>query len=193
VRIDAVLRYCEVQRMEWLTGPAYGLGYQQMMTPLGLPGAVKILVLIQRSSRPVIYDWDDRCVAGHLTLSERLGNPTLRFRSEHELWADDYDTLLRLDPGDWTRRDERNLGTSKDQSGGFIGGWMFNRDRSVCVVGRPFLGDVIGLACDSFQITHRATLGRQPLGVAVLSDGRVFAGNWKTGDPLFGKLERLRA
>jgi hypothetical protein len=39
VRIDAVSRHCEVQRMEWLTGPAYDLGYQQMMTPLGLPAA----------------------------------------------------------------------------------------------------------------------------------------------------------
>jgi hypothetical protein len=86
-----------------------------------------VLIPVQRSSRPVIYDWDNRHVAGHVALSERLGNPTLRFRSEHELWADDYDTLLRVNPSDWAKRDERNLGGSKDQSGGFIGGWMFNR------------------------------------------------------------------
>ncbi len=193
VRIDAVSRYREVQRMEWLTGPAYDLGYQQMMTPLGLPAGLTVLIPVQRSSRPVIYDWDNHQVAGHLNLSERLGNPTLRFRSEHELWADDYDTLLRVNPSDWAKRDERNLGGSKDRSGGFIGEWMFNRDRSLCVVGRPFSGDVIGLACDSFEITHRAALGRQPLDVAVLSDGRVFARDWKTGDPLSGRLENLDA
>ncbi len=90
-------------------------------------------------------------------------------------------------------RDEHNLGGSTDQTGGFIGGWTFNRDRSICVVGRPFAGDVIGLACDSFEITHRAALGRQPLDVAVLSDGRVFARDWKTGDPLSGRLENLDA
>jgi hypothetical protein len=61
--------------------------------------------------------------------------------------------------------------------------------RSLCVVGRPFSGDVIGLACDSFEITRRAALGRQPLDVAVLSDGRIFARDWKTGDPLVGMLE----
>ncbi len=70
VRIDAVSRHCEVQRMEWLTGPTYDLGYQQMMTPRGLPAGLTVLVPVQRSSRPVIYDWDNREVAGHLALGE---------------------------------------------------------------------------------------------------------------------------
>jgi hypothetical protein len=58
----------------------------------------------------------------------------------------------------------------------------------MCAVGRPFSRDVLGIDSESFAVTSRADLGEQPLDVALLSDGRVFARDWKSGCRLHGKL-----
>ncbi len=181
----------EVQRMTWFNGDTYDLGYQAMGSPVEVPGETVVLIPIQRSSQPVIYDVVSHQVVGHLTLAERGGNPSLRFRTSNELWADDYDTLLRLDRDGWTKRGERLLQPAVDGVRQFIGGWAFDRNRTLCAIGRPFSGDVLGIDTESFTVTGRAQLGDQPLDVAVLANGRVFARDWQSGRTLQGTLQPI--
>jgi len=72
----------------------------------------------------------------------------------------------------------------------FNGSFAFNGDETLCAVARPFSGDVVALDTARFKVTHACRLGRQPLLVALLSDGTVWARDWKTGDVLKGTLKR---
>jgi hypothetical protein len=184
VRIRPGTGVCEVQAMNWFSETAYDLMCQSMGSPVGLPGGDRVAVPVQRSSRVVIYDWESAAVVGHLALADRGGNPTLRFRTDQELWADDYDTLLVLDGDALTVRAVRQL--EPDVRRHFIGDWAFDHARARCAVARPASGDVLVLDAATLEITHRAALGRQPLQVAVLAESRVVARDWKTGDLLFG-------
>ena len=90
-------------------------------------GEDKLIFSVQRDSNPVLYDLRERKVISKLSLANRLGNPTLRFRRRaHELWADDYDTLLRLDPSDWHVTDSLLLQGSISGSRHFIGEFCFS-------------------------------------------------------------------
>jgi len=154
-------------------------------------GEDKLIFSVQRDSNPVLYDLRERKVISKLSLANRLGNPTLRFRRRaHELWADDYDTLLRLDPSDWHVTDSLLLQGSISGSRHFIGEFCFSQDESLCVVPRPFSGDVVALETTGFRITHICKLGQQPLVAALLTDGTVYGRDWKTGVPLKGRLKK---
>jgi hypothetical protein len=158
---------------------------------IGIPGNTALIISVQRDSCPVLYDPKERKVIQKLTLAGRHGNPKLRFRrTANEVWADDYDSLLRLDPQDWSVLNQIRLQGAATGTAQFIGTFCFNKNETLCAVGRPFSGDVVALDTRTFKMTHKAVVGRQPLDVALLSDGRVFARDWKTGDLLKGRLKR---
>jgi hypothetical protein len=191
--IDASAGTCEVQRMQWFNGDKYDLVWQGMGSPVEVSGEHVVLIPIQRSSEPVIYDFVSREVVGHVQLADRGGNPSLRFRASNELWADDYDTLLRLDRDGWSKRNELLLQPADDGVRHFIGGWAFDRSGSVCAVGRPFSGDVLGIDTQTFTVTKRAEIGEQPLDVVLLTDGRLYARDWKSGRLLRGELQAVES
>lgn len=169
----------------------YDLGYQGLLDPVPVPGSDLLLMPVQRDSEPIVYDLTERRKVGSIKLANRHGNPTLRFRrTAPELWADDYDTLLRLDIDSWRIRDERRLQediVSKVQGRNslgraFIGEYCFDLDEVRCAVARPFSGDIVVLDTASFRQALRVPTGSQPLSVALLRDGRVIARDWKTGN-----------
>jgi hypothetical protein len=124
-------------------------------------------------------------------LADRAGNPTLQFTTRtRELWADDYDTLLRLNSSDWSVQDSLLLQGASAGTRQFIGAYCFNQDESLCAVGRPFSGDVVAVHMKMFKITHTCNLGHQPLLPALLTDGTVYARDWKTGTLLKGQLKK---
>ena len=124
-------------------------------------------------------------------MAARGGNPVGRLRPKaREAWAIDYDTLVRLDLMNWSLKDKLLLQPRDAEGGGqFVGEWSFNRDDTLCAVARPFSGDVVGVETATFRQTYRAAIGRQPLDVELLSDGRIIARDWRTGDMLRGALE----
>lgn len=188
--VDAAQRTVELQSFEWFDD-SYDHGYQGIIEVIEVPHTELLLVSVQRDSHPVLYDPKQRKVVQKLTLTDRRGNPMLRFRrTANELWADDYDTLLRLDPSDWSVHNKVRLQEAAEGTLQFIGNFSFNKDESLCVVGRPFSGDVVALDTRKFKVTHKASLGGQPLDAEALSNGRVFARDWKTGDLLRGELKR---
>src|SRR4030095_12262957 len=108
------------------------------------------------------------------------------------VWVNDYDMLLRLNPDDWSIRDKTRLQWEPPGIDRFIGEFAFNRDESLCAVARPFGGDVVALDTTTFKVAHSSRLGQQPLDVMLLSDGRLFARDWTTGELLQGTLKPKR-
>jgi hypothetical protein len=188
--IDPVRRQVSLQQFEWYDS-SYDQGYQGILGVIEVPNQNLLLVSVQRDSQPVLYDPHQRRVVRKIRLADRGGNPRLRFRSKvNELWADDYDTLLKLNPADWTVQQSKRLQGAAAGMARFIGEFEFNGDESLCAVARPFSGDVIALDTRSFKVRYHCKIGGEPLEVAVLKDGRVFARDWKTGSLLKGRLKR---
>ena len=188
--VEPVRPTVEIVDLDWY-GESYDKGYQGVTGVVEVPDRDLLIVSVQRDSHPVLVDLETRKMVGKLSLADRGGNPTLRFRQHaDELWADDYDTLLRLDPEDWRVRDSRLLQGALAGSREFIGEFAFNSDETLCAVARPFSGDVVALDTRRFRVTHACSLGRQPLLVSLLSDGTVWSRDWKTGDVLKGTLKR---
>lgn len=175
-----------LQTFEWYDD-SYDKGYQGIIGVIEVPGTSIVIVSVQRSSTPVLYDIMARKKVGELGLSGRSGNPTLCFRkSADELWADDYDTMLKIQPHSWRVIKERRVQEAASGTTQFIGRYVFNSDETVCGVARPFSGDVVGLDPVTLGVKYRAVLGSQPLEAAVLLDGRVFARDWQSGALLGG-------
>lgn len=188
--IDSVRQQVSFQQFEWYDN-SYDQGYQGIIGVVEVPEQNLLLVSVQRDSHPVLYDPHQRRIIRKISLADRGGNPKLRFRSKaNELWADDYDTLLKLNPNDWTVQQRKRLQNAEARTAQFIGEFEFNRDESLCAVARPFSGDVIALDTRSFKIRYRCKTGGEPLEVALLKDGRVYARDWKTGSLLKGRLNR---
>ena len=72
----------------------------------------------------------------------------------------------------------------------FIGSWSFNEDESLCLVPRPYSGDVLAISTDNLRTRYKAALGGQPLEATTLDDHRVIARDWKTGHLLKGSFRR---
>jgi hypothetical protein len=188
--IEPIRPDVEIIELGWYD-EAYDKGYQGVIGVVEVPNRDLLIVSVQRDSHPVLVDLNTKKMVGKLSLADRGGNPTLRFRQRaNELWADDYDTLLRLDPEDWRVQNTRLLQGSLTGSREFIGEFVFNGDETLCAVARPFSGDVVALDTKRFKVTYACPLGHQPLLVSLLSDGTVWARDWKTGKALKGTLKK---
>ena len=190
VRVDAAAGRVEAQRFDWYD-EGYDKMYQGIVGVVDVPGQDLVIVSVQRDSHPVLYDPIARRKVGVLDLAGRGGNPTLRFRRHApELWADDYDMLIKLEPGTWRRLGARRLQGAAAGTGAFIGQFSFDAQETLCVVARPYSGDVVALEPDTMQKRFRARTGGQPLDAMALPDRSVVARDWKTGALLKGALRR---
>lgn len=189
-RIDPARGTVDLQRLGWYDD-RFDKGYQGVVSVTELPEDDLAIFSVQRSSELVLHDLRDGVQRGVVPLAGRGGNPTLRLRRRApEVWASDYDTLVKLDPSSW-----RVIGASRlqDAAAGtmqFVGDFAFDPDETICAVARPFSGDVVGLDPSTMKVRSSANVGRQPLEVAVLPDSRVVARDWKTGETLRGELKR---
>jgi hypothetical protein len=180
-----------LQRFEWY-GDSYDKGYQGIVAATEMPDSNLVLISIQRSSELVVYDPDARRKVREIALAGRGGNPVVSFRrSAPELWASDYDTLVKMYASTERVLTSRRLQEAPTGTAQFIGQFAFDADESICAVARPFSGDVLGLDPRTLRTKYRAALGRQPFEVALLQDGRVFARDWKSGDLLQGTPSRV--
>ena len=188
ITVDLASRQVGVDPLEWFD-ETYDWGYQQPLSVVAVPGSPLLLFSVQRSSDLVLYDPGTRTVERRVTLADRHGNPRPVFRrTAAALWADDYDTLVRVDPATWNVTDALRLQEAEGATMQFIGEFAFDAREERCVVARPFSADAVVVDTKSFTPLARVALGGQPLDVALLSDGRVIARDWKTGDLLRGAL-----
>jgi len=193
LRVSPATGGIDVQPLEWYDD-TYDKNYQGVVGVLELPGQDFALISVQRSSRLIVHDLATGKKAGETNLGGHVGNPRLQFRdSGNEIWASDYDTLVVVRTADLRVLRSARLQIANVGARQFIGDYSFAPDQDLCVVARPFSGDVIGVDNATLRVVWCAKLGRQPLEVAALHGGRVVARDWKTGDVLQGKLESAGA
>lgn len=190
LKVSRATGQIEVQRLEWYDD-TYDKDYQGVIGILELPGEDSALVAVQRSSQLILHDLETARKKGSIDLRGRGGNPALQLRDgDNEIWASDYDTLVVI-----RRKDRRILRSARVQGAAygtqqFIGDYSFAPDEDICIVARPYRGDVVGIDAATLKIKRSAKLGRQPLTLAALPRGEIVARDWKTGDLLRGRLER---
>ncbi len=180
------------QAFPWYTDGAYDKLYQGIVGVEEIPNSNLLIVSIQRDSNPILYDPDSKTVIRKLKLVDGGGSPKFKLRvSTSEYWANDYDHLVKLNASTFDVVETRHLQKGAEGiSRQFIGEFSFCRAETLCLVARPFSGDVLGLDCDTMMPTYRTALGRHPLEAALLGD-KVVAIDWKTGDVLSGPLEKV--
>jgi hypothetical protein len=181
-----------LQTFSWYSESNYDKGYQGIVAVEELPNSQVLIVSVQRDSNPVLYDPGNGTAIRKLNLADRRGNPKFKLRATAgEFWADDYDTIVKLDATTLDAIANRLLqGPGQTTTRQFIGEFSLCRSETLCLVARPFSGDVIGLDCTTMLQTHRVALGKQPLLAGLLGEDRVVALDWKTGEFLSGALEK---
>jgi hypothetical protein len=178
----------ELQRLPWYDA-SYDKGYQGVVDVLEVPGTGCALVSVQRSSTLILHDLATGERRRAIPLAGRGGNPRLALRGA-EVWASDYDTLVVLRTADWRIRRRARLQGAASGSQQFIGDFAVEPDGALCLVARPFGGDVVAVDLERLRVRSSARVGGQPLEVAALGQGEVVARDWKTGALLRGRLGR---
>lgn len=177
----------QVEPFEWYDN-SYDKDYQGIVGVTELPSG-NLIISVQRDSHPIVFDPTTKQVVRKLSLADRAGNPTLRLAPRRgEIWADDYDTILKLDADSLNLKGSRRLQDASGQTMHFIGRWSLDATESLCLVPRPYSGDVLAISTDTLRTTQAARVGKQPLEAALLSDGRIIARDWQTGQLLKGSL-----
>ncbi len=178
----------EVQTFAWFDD-SYDKGYQGIVGVMEIPGSPLLIISIQRDSHPVLYDPVTQTAVRKLNLADRRGNPLFQGRpTAHELWATDYDAIVKLDAKSLDVKASKLLQQATSGTGQFIGEFCLDPSQSRCLVARPYSSDILILDANSLVETSRIKLGRQPLDLAMMADGTIIARDWKTGDFLFHRL-----
>lgn len=171
----------ELQQFGW-HATEYDVLYQGIVGVTEIPGGDLVVISIQRDSRPLVYDPAKQERVGRLTLADRGGNPSVTFaRQSDAVWVDDYDTLLRLEARTWRILESRRLQGSAPRTRHFMGSFWISPNEDVCLVPRPFSGDVLELDPTTLHTKRTCTTGGQPLEAATLADGSLVARDWKSG------------
>lgn len=180
----------EVARLAWFDAEIYDLGYQAVTSVVEVPATGELLFGIARSSDLVRSSPDGSTLLGYVRLPDRGGNPVPHVRrTGREVWAVNYDTLVRLDAS------MLQVNGNVDLAGGhgFIGDLSWSADDRVVAVGRPFRGDVVLVDGGDLRIRRTISTGREPLDAAALPSGGVVARDWSTGELLVGGLPERRS
>lgn len=187
--IDPTHSRMEVERFDWYNN-SYDKDYQAIAGVIELPSG-ELIISVQRDSNPIVYDPKTKTVLRKLSLAGKYGNPRFRFAKQRkEIWADDYDTILKFDGDTLNRKAARGLQSMLQGTSQFIGDWSFNGEESLCLVARPFSGDIVAISTDDLKTKYVAQTGQQPLEAIFLSDETVMGRDWKTGILLKGVLKR---
>ncbi len=177
-----------IQRFAWFDG-SYDKVYQGIVQVLELKQSDSALVSVQRSSSLVLHDLKTGLEKSKVRLASRGGNPQLRIaNSGTEIWASDCDTLVVLDSENLRVKRSSRLQDAPGGARQFLGDYSFTSNGDLCVVARPFSGDVIGVDPKALTIVSSAKVGRQPLEAIVLGNNQVIARDWKTGTLVKGTL-----
>jgi len=156
VKIDPSSEQIEPQRLKWYDD-TYDKGYQGVVGVLEIPGEDFALISVQRSSRLILHDLNTGMKRGIIDLGDRGGNPALQFgNAGKEIWASDYDTLVVIQRSDLQVLRHALMQTADAGTRLFIGDYAFAPDQDICVVARPFSGDVVGIVPASLMCDGRA-------------------------------------
>lgn len=169
-----------IHRLPWYDS-RYDKDYQAIVDAVAVPGKRQALISVQRSSRLIAQDLDTGDVVRTLDLGGGGGNPRLKVRDgAGEIWTTDYDSVAVVRTDTFKVRKRVRLQGAAAGTQLFIGDLSFAPHRGVCLVPRPFSGDVVALDLEKLKVKGTA---------AMLANGDVIARDWKTGDLLRGIVQ----
>jgi hypothetical protein len=190
ITIESETGTTQYQNFDWFD-ESYDHGYQAIIGVMEIPVSHLVLISVQRSSDLVLYDPIEKRIVRKVSLAGGYGNPVPRFsRKRNEVWCVDYDTIVKLDPRDWTVIGRRIIQEEEGNVRQFAGEFDFDRDESTIAIARPFSGDVLRIDMNTLETMSRCETGGQPLDVTVVGNHRVFARNWKDGGLLKGEFKK---
>jgi hypothetical protein len=178
-----------LSRLDWFDDDRYDHMYQGIVSVASLPDSHELLFGVQRSSDLVLWDPAVDRVTRLVPLADRGGNPTPHPHvvSQSEVWVTDYDTVVKLDPRDWTMSaSQLAQAPANDGRRMFIGDLWLDRKRGSVLVPRPRGGDILVLHQSDLAVTGSVPVGGQPLSAVRTIDGTFVARDWKTGGLLLG-------
>jgi len=178
-----------IERLDWFDASSYDLGYQSVLAVQEVPGTGELVFGIQRSSHLAVTTPGHGGAVRQIGLGGRYGNaiPHLR-RTASEVWAVDYDTLVRLDWRTWDVTGTIRLYDAPAGTAMFTGDVWLPPDEALAVVPRPGMADIAVVDPQTMTLIRTCHLGRQPLVAVVADGGHVVARDWKTGDLLRADL-----
>ena len=171
-------------KIEWYTKGDFDFMYQGLTSVTEYDN--ELIFTVQRDGSLYRYNLDQKKIIDKVRLAGNCGNPE-PFIKNDEIWVSDYDTILRLK--DWNIQGAKKLQEAANGAGQFIGNFSFNLQNDLCVVARPFSGDVIGLD-RNLKIKFHSEVGSQPLEAVLMNNNLVVARDWQTGELLQGKMKR---
>jgi hypothetical protein len=163
--------------------------YQSVMAVASVPETGEMVFGLQRSSHLVVVDPSSDRAIRVVDLAGGNGNaiPYLRSKAA-EVWAVDYDTLVRLDRLTWKVTGSIRLQEAIAGTRMFVGRVWMPPAEDYVLIPRPGSGDVVLLDPADMKVLRGVNLGRQPLTGAVVGNSQLVARDWKTGDLLLGDL-----
>ena len=182
--VDAV-----IARLDWFNAGSYDLDYQSVIAVREVPETGELVFGVQRSSHLVVAPSAHSGAVRRVDLSGGHGNAVPYMRANApEVWAVDYDTLVRLDRRTWTVTGTIRLQDAPPGTRMFAGDLWMPPDEDFAVIPRPGCADIAIIDPDTLTLARTVQTGRQPLVAVVLDGGRVIARDWKTGDLLRADL-----
>lgn len=174
-------------KINWYYQGSFDFGYQ------GLIGVTEykdeLIFCVQRDGTLYRYSLISNEIIEKIPLANKYGNPRVTFCENFtELWVDDYDTILKVNPKTWKVENYKFLQPADKQTGQFIGSYSINKD--LIVIPRPFSSDILILDKD-LNLKASVKLGNQPL-EAVLLDKLLVAREWQTGELKTKKIDSLK-
>ena len=178
-----------IARLDWFSADSYDLGYQSVIAVRDVPETGELVFGVQRSSHLVVVAPAHGGTVRWVGLSGGYGNavPWIRAHAP-EVWAVDYDTLVRLDRHTWTVTGTVRLQHASQGTRLFTGDLWMPPDEGFAVIPRPFSADIAIIDPVTLTLDRTVPTSGQPLVAAVLDDSRIIARDWKTGDLLRADL-----
>lgn len=186
-RIDNGQLSVNDDKINWYYDGNFDFGYQ------GLIGVTEykdeLIFCVQRDGSLYRYSLISDKIIEKIPLANKYGNPRVTFcENFSELWVDDYDTLLKVNPKKWKVENNKLLQPADKGTGQFIGSYSINKD--LIVIPRPYSSDILILDKD-LNIKTSIKVESQPL-EAVLLDKVIVGRDWETGKLIIKTYSLLR-
>jgi YVTN family beta-propeller protein len=187
--ISVTGRGATIDRLDWFDANSYDLDYQSVIAVGKVPESGELVFGVQRSSDLVVISPAHSGAVRRVGLNGGYGNAVPYVRATApEVWAVDYDTLVRLDRRTWAVTGAIRLQDAPEGTRMFVGDLWWPPDEGFAIVPRPGSADVTVIDPATMTLTRTVPLGRQPLVAVVVDRGFVVARDWKTGDLLHADL-----
>ena len=151
-----------IDRLDWFSADSYDLGYQSVIAVRLVPETGELVFGVQRSSHLVVTPSGGGAVR-RVGLSGAHGNavPYMRAKAP-EVWAVDYDTLVRLDRRSWTVTGTVRLQDAPYGTRMFVGELWMPPEEDFAIIPRPGSADIVIVDPDTLTPARHVRLGRQP-------------------------------